>query len=181
MDEHNQSVLVCFQHGDLDAFEELFRLHHHAVYGWVLRLLRDPSAADDVTIECFWRIHRAHARFDPRKEFAPWARRIATNAAMDWMRAQRTERSLRLEMPADVPAANLVEPCVSDEIRHAVEAALKALPPKLRVAAVLTLVEEIPQKQAAEELGITLTALKVRVHRAVRRLRVELTKRGIEP
>jgi RNA polymerase sigma-70 factor (ECF subfamily) len=181
MDEHSQSILNRFQHGDLDAFEELFRLHHYEVYGWSLRLVRDPSVADEVTIECFWRIHRAHARFDPRKDFAPWARRIATNVAMDWMRAQRTERGLRLALPADVPAPTLAEPCVSAEIRNAFEAALKSLPPKLRVAAVLTLVEELPQKEAAEELGITLTALKVRVHRAVKRLRVELTKRGIEP
>lgn len=181
MNEREERVLIRFQQGDLDAFEELFQLHHYAVYGWALRLVRDPGAADEITIDCFWRLYRAHARFDPRRDFAPWARRIATHAALDWMRAQRTERSLRLEMPADVAETRAIEPGVSAEIRNAVEEALKLLPPKLRVAVVLTLVEEMPQMEAAEELGITLTALKVRVHRATRRLREELTKRGIEP
>src|SRR5271165_4238405 len=83
-----------FCNGDIDAFESLFREHQGAVYGWIVRIVRNPAAAEDLTIETFWRIRRAHARFDPNRSFEAWARRIATNAALDHLKTVRHETSL---------------------------------------------------------------------------------------
>jgi RNA polymerase sigma-70 factor (ECF subfamily) len=80
--EPPSEVLRQFCHGDLDAFETLFHQHQTEVYGWIVRIVRDPAIAEDLTIETFWRIYRAHARFDPERCFGAWARRIATNAAL---------------------------------------------------------------------------------------------------
>ena len=85
------SDCVLFSQGDVDAFESLFRLHQRAVYVWILRIVRNPTAAEELVVETFWRIYRARARFDAARDFAPWARRIATRVALDWLRAQRTE------------------------------------------------------------------------------------------
>ena len=74
--EQPSDVLRQFCHGDLDAFEALFRRHQGEVYGWIVRIVRDPAAAEDLTVETFWRIHRTHARFDPARSFAPWARKV---------------------------------------------------------------------------------------------------------
>ena len=86
-------VLEDFRQGRAEtfeaAFETLFRQHQRAVYGWLLRIVRNPAAAEDLTVETFWRIYRAHARFDPARGFEGWARTIATHAALDWLRAQR--------------------------------------------------------------------------------------------
>lgn len=65
------------------AFEALFRLHQRAVYGWLMRIVRDPVAAEDLTVETFWRIYRARARFDPKRGFEGWARAIASHVALD--------------------------------------------------------------------------------------------------
>ena len=54
---------------------------------------RNPAAAEELTVESFWRIHRAHARFEPAQGFEGWARRIATRAALDWLRATARQRS----------------------------------------------------------------------------------------
>ena len=86
-------LLDRFVRGDLEAFELLFRQFHRDVYGWVVRLTRDPSAAEDLTVEVFWRIYRAHARFDATRSFGAWARRIASNAALDHLRRARRERA----------------------------------------------------------------------------------------
>ena len=86
-------LLDRFVRGDLEAFEQLFRQFHREVYGWVVRLTRDPSAAEDLTVEVFWRIYRAHARFDATRSFGAWARRIASNAALDHLRRARRERA----------------------------------------------------------------------------------------
>ena len=76
-----EEVLQQFARGDLDAFEALFRRHQAQVYRWIVRTVRDPATAEDLTVETFWRIHRAHARFDPARSFEAWARRIASNIA----------------------------------------------------------------------------------------------------
>ncbi|MBS1859087.1 MAG: sigma-70 family RNA polymerase sigma factor, partial [Acidobacteria bacterium] len=75
-----------FTLGEMDAFEELFRTHQRDVYRWILRLVRDPPVAEDLTIETFWRIYRARRRFDPDRSFGAWARRIAVNLAMGHLR-----------------------------------------------------------------------------------------------
>src|SRR5271157_5988397 len=86
-------VLNQFRQGDVDAFEGLFRRHQRAVYGWIQRITRDAAAAEELTVETFWRIHRAHARFDPAQGFEGWARRIATRAALDWLRMTRARHT----------------------------------------------------------------------------------------
>ena len=175
--EQPSDVLRQFCHGDLDAFEALFRRHQGEVYGWIVRIVRDPAAAEDLTVVTFWRIHRAHARFDPARSFAPWARRIATNAALDYLKTVRLETGL----PDDLPSPPLPEPGISEELRRKTARAFGRLPPKLQAAATLALIEEQPYKEIAEALGISTGAVKLRVFRALRLLRKELKQQGIEP
>jgi RNA polymerase sigma-70 factor (ECF subfamily) len=175
------SVLDEFHRGDPatfnDAFETLFHQHQRAVYSWVLRIVRNPSAAEDLTVETFWRLYRAHARFDPGRGFEAWARTIATHAALDWLRTQRPETELLM----DVAAPPARDPAISAEIRRKTTEAFSRLPPKLRIAAVLAVVEEQPHKEVAAALGISITAVKVRVFRALRLLRKDLQQQGITP
>src|SRR5260370_32042306 len=98
--EQPTDVLRQFSHGDLDAFEALFRSHQGEVYGWIVRIVRDPSAAEDLTVETFWRIHRAHARFDPTRSFRASAPRIATNTALDHLKTTRWETDLPDDLPS---------------------------------------------------------------------------------
>ncbi len=177
--------LVAFQQGIAAtreaAFESLFRLHQRAVHGWILRIVRNAAAADELTVETFWRIYRAHARFDPARGFEPWARRIATRTAIDWLRAQRPEYAVANEFFADLPAPSEADPAISAEMRRATAQAFARLRPALRVAATLAVVEERPHKEVAEALGISVTAVKLRVFRALRLLRKDLQQQGITP
>jgi RNA polymerase sigma-70 factor (ECF subfamily) len=175
--EQPSDVLRQVCHGDLDAFEALFRGHQSEVYGWIVRIVRDPAAAEDLTVETFWRIYRAHARFDPTRSFGAWARRIAANAALDHLKTARLETDL----PDHLPTPPLPDPGISEEIRRKTARAFSRLPPKLRVAATLALIEEQPYKEIADTLGISTGAVKVRVFRALRFLRKELQRQGIEP
>ncbi len=174
-------VLEDFRQGHAEtfeaAFETLFRMHQRAVYCWLLRIVRNPAAAEDLTVETFWRIYRTHARFDPARGFEGWARTIATHAALDWLRAQRHE----IDLPADLPAPVKTDAAISADIRSKIKMAFTRLPPKLRIAAVLAVVEELPQKEVAEALGISVAAVKVRVFRALRLLRKDLEHQGITP
>lgn len=175
--EQPSDVLPRFCHGDLDAFEALFRRHQGEVYGWIVHIVRDPAAAEDLTVETFWRIYRAHARFDPRRSFGSWARRIATNAALDHLKTMRPE----MDLSDDLPSPPLPDPGISEELRRKTARAFRRLPPKLQVAATLALIEEQPYKEIAEALGISTGAVKLRVFRALRLLRKELQRQGVEP
>lgn len=169
--------LERFAQGDLEAFETLFREFQHDVYGWILRIVRDRGAAEDLTVETFWRIYRAHARFDPSGSFPAWARRIATNVALDHLKRSRTE----VELPDDLSAGQPPNPAAQREIREQVVRAFRALPAKLRIVATLALIEERSNEEIAAGLGISIGAVKSRAFRAVRRLRERLKQAGIEP
>ncbi|MGA2349084.1 MAG: sigma-70 family RNA polymerase sigma factor [Terracidiphilus sp.] len=181
MQEEASIVLNQFRQGSETAFETLFHQHQRAVHGWILRIVRDPATAEDLTIETFWRIHQAHARFDPAQGFEGWARRIATRVALDWLRAQRTQNELSIEVCAEVAAPAIADPAVSAEIRMKSALAFGRLSPKLRIAATLAVIEELPQKEVAAALGISIVAVKLRVFRALRLLRKELERQGITP
>ena len=181
MENGSSGVLSEFQQGNVDAFETLFRLHQRAVYGWILRIVRNPAAAEDLTVETFWRLHRAHARFQPSRGFEGWARRIATHAALDWLRTGRPECALTAEVSAELAARTIADAAVTAEIRQKTALAFGRLKPKLRIAATLAVVEEQPHKDVAEALGISVAAVKLRVFRALRLLRKDLERQGITP
>jgi len=168
-----------FAQGDLGAFEELFRAYQPDVYRWVARIVRDHGIAEDLTVEAFLRMYRAHARFDPDGNFGGWARRIATNLALDHLRKSRREAPLTID-PEDSradtrPGSDAAE---RREIRDAVARAMSELPPKLRVVATLALVEEVPYREIGEALGISEGAARVRGFRASRFLREKLKALG---
>ena len=171
-------LLERFAAGDVEAFETLFRQHQCEVYGWILRVVRDRATAEDLTIETFWRMYRAHARFDAaRGNCTAWLRRIATNAALDHLRRTRRE----VPLPEDPPDAPKVPAAERSELRRTILSAMNSLSPRLRVAVVLALVEEESYGRIAEALGISVSAVKVRVFRGVRILRKELSRAGVRP
>jgi len=180
-----RDVLHDFRHGSADRFEAalktLFQAHQRAVYGWILRITRNPAAAEELVVESFWRIHQARTRFDPMLGFEGWARRIATRAALDWLRSAKREAALSLELCAEPAAPAMSDPAISAEIRSKTALAFGRLPPKLRIATTLAVIEELPHKEVAQALGISVTAVKVRVFRALRLLRKDLEKQGIKP
>ena len=164
-------LLERFAAGDLDAFEALFRQHQKEVYAWTARIVRDTGAAEDLTVETFWRIYRARQRFDAAAgNFRAWARRIATNAALDHLRHARKET----ELTEDFAAAPRGDPATQSELRRHLRRAFLELPPKYRLVATLALIEDEPYREIADAIGISAALVKVRVFRAVRMLRRKL-------
>lgn len=169
-------LLERFSAGDLEAFETLFRRHQKEVYAWIVRIVRDTGIAEDLTVETFWRIYRARARFEPTGNFRAWAGRIATNAAFDHLRRAPRET----ELPEDLPCTVGRDPAVSSEVRSQIKQAFYELPAKYRLVATLALIEEEPYNSIAQAAGISTALVKIRVFRAVRMLRKKLNSFGLE-
>src|SRR5215471_17123260 len=130
--EPDGDVLRRFVLGDEGAFEQLFRQFEADVYRWIVRIVRDRSAAEDVLVEAFWRAYRGRARFDPSRSFGAWIRRIATNVALDHRRASRA-------VPAESVSAHVIPAGAGsdDEITEAIALAFRKLPPKLHIVTTL--------------------------------------------
>jgi RNA polymerase sigma-70 factor (ECF subfamily) len=169
-------LLERFAQGDREAFETLFREHQREVFAWCMRIVRERGAAEDLTAEAFFKMYRAHGRFDPGRSFGAWARRIATNLALDHLRKTRRETPLEHE-----PAAQANEnPGEQSEQRERIAAAFRRLSPKLRLVATLSLIEDVPHSEIAESLGISEATVRVRLFRAMKFLRSELKKSGVD-
>ena len=172
----DQRLLERFVAGDPQAAEALYRRHEREALGWILRIVRDPAAAEDVLVESFWRAYRARARFDVRRPFGAWLRRIATRAALDHLRTvrRRRERDLGRLEPHAPEGADLAA-------RDAITRAFRRLPPKLQIVATLALVEERPYREIAAALDLPMGTVKSRLSRASARLRRDLVRQGIRP
>lgn len=168
-------LLERFAAGDLEAFEALFRQHQKDVYAWIVRIVRDTGVAEDLTVETFWRIYRARARFRPDGNFGAWSRRIATNAALDHLRSKRRDTELNESFPA--PARP--DPAIRHEERQAIYEAFRQLPANYRLIATLALIEDEPYDIIADAVGTSASVVKIRVFRAVRMLRKNLAAMGI--
>lgn len=170
-------LLQRFALGEIDAFETLARQFQGDIYTWTVRIVRDPCAAEDLTVETLWRIYRARHQFRRDGNFGAWARRIATNLAIDHLRRKRPEESFMTE-PAGTP---LPDSLLQQETREKIQQAFRRLPAKLQVAATLALIEEQPYEEIADALGTSVGAVKLRVFRAIRILRQRLNQAGIRP
>jgi RNA polymerase sigma-70 factor (ECF subfamily) len=170
-------VLQRFAAGDIDAFETLVRQFQREIYASIVRIVRDPSTAEDLTVETLWRIYHARTQFRPPGNFPAWARRIATNIALDHLKRRRPDESLRQEPTARPTPDHLIQ----RETQQKIQQAFRRLPAKLQVAATLALIEEQPYNEIAEALGTSVGAVKLRVFRAVRILRKQLIHLGIRP
>jgi RNA polymerase sigma-70 factor (ECF subfamily) len=173
-DEPDADLLERFVRGDQEAFESLFRQFEHDVYGWIVRIVRDASRAEDALVEAFWRAYRGRARFDSTRSFGAWMRRIATNAALDQLRVARRDA---LRLGVDTPRSAPVP--ASDNLRESIQIAFRRLPPKLQIVAVLALVEEQSYAEIANALELPIGTVKSRVFRATRALKEELARLGI--
>ena len=176
-------TLEQFAAGDADAFEELFRQYQGEVYRWIVRIVRNPGVVEELTVETFWRIHRHQKRFDAHRPFGPWARRIATRVAVDYLKStayREPAGELREPLIRPVQPAG-PDPALQAEMRDQIARAFFSLPVRLRVAASLALIEECQYQEIASALDISLSAVKMRVARAAALLRANLERMGIRP
>ena len=161
---------------DGEAADLAFLRPHGRVVEWIVRIVRDRSAAHDVLVEAFWRAFRSRARFDASRNFGAWMRRIATHAALDHLRAVRPRAGWRTADDT-IPAAAPPDQSVNESIARA----FRRLPPKLQIVAALALIDEQPYTEIAAALDLPLGTIKSRGFRATRLLRKELARLGITP
>lgn len=151
--------------GDEDAFAELVRIGAPAALGAARRITRDAALAEDAAQEAFLRAYRALGDYRHESSFAAWIRKIAVRTAIDLVRRRRPED----------PLAEGVLAGGSEEKHHEdadlLREALASLSPLDREILLAREVEGAPDQEVARRFEMTVTGVRVRMHRARKKLR----------
>jgi len=168
--ERWRALMAAAQQGDADAYQRLLTELLPFVSGIVRGRVGNEPAAEDIVQEVLLSIHTARHTYRPERALEPWVRTIARNAVIDWARRQARARGRE----SGVDAADLAGPQLdgpSAFLSPGVERALSSLPDAQRQAVVMLKLEGLTVAEAAERVGTTPGALKLRAHRGYRALR----------
>ena len=153
------------------AFEELYRRSRDDVYAYVAALLRDRSAAEDVTAQAFERAYRRRRTYRPsRGTRRAWLFGIARNAALDELRRRRRQVTLVAE-PADAAAIATEHGAEVALRRAALRAAIASLEPRERELLALKFFAGLRNSEIAGVIGVSETNAGTRLHRVIEKLR----------
>lgn len=158
--------LNALANGDTSALGGLFELYGERVFRYTFRVLGNRADAEDVTAETFLRVLRRASSLRADGAFRTWLFRIARNLCIDRMRQQKL-----VDLPPDAQYGASED---RTTLRIAVHDALNELPMEYREPLVLCDLEDMPAREAAEVLEITVPALKSRLYRGRRALRDKL-------
>ena len=156
-----------------EAFESLYRRAFPRVYGYVATLLRDRSAAEEVTAQAFERAYRKRRSFRAsRGSQEAWLFGIARNAALDELRRRRRRAALEADAE-DVYTPGPDEQADDALRRQAVRAALGRLEPRERELVALKFAGGLSHEEIGRVLGISASNAGTKLHRTVEKLRRE--------
>jgi RNA polymerase sigma-70 factor (ECF subfamily) len=168
-----------YAEGDDAAFEELASGLRPKLVTFLLRLAGSRDLAEDLTQETLWRMHRARASFTRGRPVVPWAYAIARNCLIGHLRTAsaqtHTDDILSLEV-ATGPEMNAESAAAARQSARIVTRALAAMPAGNREAFVLLRYEGMSVATAAQIVGVSSAALKLRAFRAYEALRAALEK-----
>lgn len=161
--------------GDRGAFDEVVRRTYVETYTLALRLTANEEDARDVVQEAYLRAWKGLRRFRGDAQFTTWMYRITANTAFTAVQKRRRLRTTTLDDVEEPTEARVdAHPEAAAEARAGLAdlaEAVDQLPPKLRAIVVLKDVYGLSHEAIAEELGITVAAAKVRLHRGRKKLR----------
>jgi RNA polymerase sigma-70 factor, ECF subfamily len=173
----DEAIVALAARGEEAALAELYDRHGRVAYGLALRIVRDPSLAEDAVQEAFLTVWRSAARFSPeRAKASTWILTFVHRRAVDLVRREERRRG---EPLVDEEAAS--EPG-TDEVawlrleRERVQAALRALPDQQREALELAYYGGFTQSELADRLGQPLGTIKSRMFAGLGRLRELLSE-----
>jgi RNA polymerase sigma-70 factor (ECF subfamily) len=176
-------LLVRVAAGEAQAFRALVDRHLPTVVAIARRMLRDDAEAEDVAQETLLRLWRNAASLELGEGgVRPWLRRVAANLCIDRVRAQKNT-SLGDALPEEAEPAGQVTRLAERELGRRVDAALKALPERQRLAITLFHYEGMSQIEVGEAMGISDEAVESLLARARRTLKTSLKDewRGLLP
>ena len=161
-----------------ETFEVLYRRSFPRVYAYVASILRDRSAAEEVTAQAFERAYRKRSTFRPGRGTAEaWLFGIARHAALDELRRLKRRATLEGE-PEDIHGVHPADHADAIVRRETVRAALAALEPRDRDLVALKFHAGLSNAEIGKVLAMTESNVGTRLHRVMEKLREATRERA---
>ncbi len=180
--------LDALRNGDRKEFAKLVEMYSDSIYRVAIRMLNNPTDAEDVLQETFIKVMRSIENFEGRSNLSTWLYRIAVNESLMVLRKQKPEVAVAEDDFLDnddgnsYPAFQILDWCclpeeefMTNETRKMLNQAIRTLPQSLKSVFVLRDVEGLSIRETSEALDLTETNVKTRLLRARLKLREELT------
>jgi len=177
MEESDLVLVKRVQRGDKSAFDLLVRKYQHKVVKLVLRYVRNPAEAEDITQEAFIKAYRALPQFRGDSAFYTWMYRIAINTAKNSL-ASRDRSPIAYDLDLTDPEEShsvqtkLQDPdtpegmALTEEIRGIVNSAIEGLPEELKTAIVLRELDGLSYEEIAAAMECPVGTVRSRIFRA---------------
>lgn len=188
-------LIDAFQKGSQRAFEELVSRYSGKAYSLATRLTRNTEDAEEVLQDVFVTVFRKIDRFEGKSSFSSWLYRVTVNSSLMKLRKNRQDQSVSMEdevaqvanTPSLAPAYHIEGESGTTRIQVslALESAVASLPDDYRPVFVLRDIDGLSSKEVGEILGLSIPAVKSRLHRSRLMLRKALSRfyaeyRGLE-
>ena len=174
----NSELVKKSQLGDKSAFEELVKRHQELVFSLSFKLTGNRELANDVAQEAFIRAWKAIGKFRGDSTFGTWIYRITVNTAWTLRKKAKKHYSLNIEDTQEpVVVDEKKDPelvAINSDLSLVLRKALNQIPLEQRIIVELKNIEGRSHKEIADYLDISVTAAKVRLHRAHQKLRIIL-------
>lgn len=181
-------LIQRLQAGHVDAFERLFERFSPRVYRQAMHFLGNEAEAEEVMQEVFLTLYEKAGTFRGDAAISTWLYRLTANTAIS--RLRRRSRQLEVSLDGYLPqfsddghhrerpvvdwSHDIERDAVREESRQLLRQAIDKLRPLDKAVVVLSDLEELPQRETADILGLSLAAVKARLHRARLFLRGQL-------
>lgn len=179
-DEEERALIQRVKTGEHEAFEALFQRYFNTVYRQAIRLVGQQAEAEEVVQEVFLTVYEKAQMFRGQSAFSTWLYRITVNAALTKLRQRKRSEAVSLDdfLPRfREDGHHLVRPVVdwsneferrlaNEEIRRLILQTLDQLPPMDKTVVVLSDLEGRSDREIGAALGLSVPAVKSRLHRA---------------
>jgi RNA polymerase sigma-70 factor (ECF subfamily) len=171
-DSEDRLAVRC-RNGDRAAFDEIVSRYTVRLFRFAFRLLGDRSEAEDAVQETFVRVYKAIPAYRPDGYFSSWIYRIALNEC------RRRRRSYRVSLPLEAapqvaPGPDPQQSAMTAERNRQLRQAVEALPEHYRIVMMLFYFDEMSVEEISRTIDVSVSAVKVRLHRGRERLAVRL-------
>ena len=173
-------VIERLKSGDQGALETIFNLYSVKLYNIALRILGEPADTEEIIQDVFWTVYRKAKSFQGNSQFSTWLYRLTVNAALGKIRRRKNNKEVDYEeylpkfqtdghhsvRPVVDWSDNLDEQYSKHELQEVLGKALNELKPLDKSVVVLSDLEGLSDKEIAVSLGLSVSAVKTRLHRA---------------
>lgn len=170
----DEQLMTAYGRGDFAAFEELYQRHREPLYRYILRLVGEDAAANDLFQQTWEKVIKAASGYRASTPFKAWLFVIARNGAMDQFRAQARRQETATSRDHATETAGPEDHAATVQQAANLADAISQLPPDQRDTLLLRLSAGLKLESIGQVTGVSTEAAKSRLRYAVRKLKQSL-------